>query len=167
MKDISDPCAKDFITWMLQHDPAKRPTVHECLKHPYLRTPEENFTFVTLVGNEREIKANDPTENVVQELNKLPGFTSWLAMIDDCVMNHMTVRRPYTSNVTDLFRFIRNMETHWRDKPPPANVQNTVVRPQEYFERKFPTLAVEVYRIIREDPTWTRRDTLKKFFHQP
>ena len=167
LKDISDPCAKDFIIWMLQHDPARRPNVHECLKHPYLRTPEENFTFVTLVGNEREIKANDPTENVVQELNELPGFTGWLAMIDDCVMNHMTVRRPYTSNVTDLCRFIRNMETHWRDQPPPANVQNAVVRPQEYFERKFPTLAVEVYRIIREHPTWTRRDTLKKFFHQP
>ncbi len=167
LKDISDPCAKDLINWMLQHDPAKRPNVHECLKHPYLQKPEENFSFVTLVGNETEIINNDATKNVVQELNKLPGFTGWLAMIDDCVMKFMTFRRPYTSNVTDLFRFIRNMDTHWDHKPIPPDVQNAVVKPQEYFEKKFPTLAVEVYRIIREDPTWTRRNNIKKFFHQP
>ncbi len=171
LKDISDPCAKDLITWMLHHDPAKRPNVHECLKHPYLRTPEENFTFVTLVGNEREIKINDATENVVKELNKLPAFTGWLTKIDACVIKYMKDHAPkftYKSNVvTHLLRFIRNMDTHWRDKPPPANVQTTVVGPQEYFERIFPTLAVEVYRIIREDPNWTTREKLMKFFHQP
>jgi serine/threonine-protein kinase/endoribonuclease IRE1 len=166
LKDLNDPCAIDLITWMLQHDPVKRPNVHQCLKHPYLRTAEENFNFVTRVGNEKEIKMKDATSLVVQELNKVSGLINWMAMIDDCVMKHMTAprRTAYANDAVDLLRFIRNMAVHWRDKTPPVNVQNTVVTPQEYFERKFPALSVEVHRVIREHPNWTRRVDLKEFF---
>ncbi len=167
LKYLSDPCAKDLITWMLQHDPGQRPNVHECLKHPYLRTAEENFNFVTRVGNEKEIKTKDPTSIVVQELNKEPVLTNWLAIIDPCVMVHMTAARrgaSYTNNAADLLRFIRNMAAHWGDKAPSANVQTTIVRPQEYFERKFPTLSVELHRIIRGHPNWKTREDLKDFF---
>ena len=166
LNDLNDPSAIDLITWMLQHDPGKRPNVHECLKHPYLRTAEENFNFVTRAGNEKEIKTKDATSLVVQELNKVPGLTNWTAMIDVCVMKHMTGprRAAYTNDAADLLRFIRNMAVHWRDKTPPVNVQNTVVTPQEYFERKFPALCVELHRIIREHPNWTTRVDLKEFF---
>jgi serine/threonine protein kinase len=166
VEDLSDPCAKDLITWMLQHDPGKRPNVHQCLKHPYLRTAEENFNFVTHVGNEKEIKEKIATSIVVQELNNDPVLTNWLAEIDACVMAYMTKprRTAYSNNAADLVRFIRNTSTHWHDKTPPANVQSTVVRPQEYFERKFPTLPVELHRIIRKYPDWTTREDLKQFF---
>ncbi|CAB4034807.1 serine threonine- kinase endoribonuclease IRE1 [Paramuricea clavata] len=165
LKDLSDPCAKDLIAWMLQHDLRKRPNFHKCLKHPYLRTDEENFNFVTRVGNEKEIKTKDTTSIVVQELNKLPGLTNWLSVIETWVMNFMTARRTaYTNDVADLLRFMRNMATHWRDKTPPANVQTTVVTPQEYFERKFPTLAVELHQVIRGQSDWTAREGLKGYF---
>ncbi len=166
LSDLSDPCAKDLITWMLEHDYSKRPNVYECLKHPYLRTAEENFNFVTRVGNEKEIKNKDLTSIVVQELNKVHSFINWLTTIDTCVVSYMTPawRPAYTNDAADLLRFTRNMAAHWDDKVPPANVQNTVVRPQEYFERKFPTLPVEVHRIIRRHPDWTTRENLKDFF---
>ena len=165
LKDLHYPCAIDLITWMLQHDPAKRPNAHQCLKHPYLRTAEENFNLIKSVGNEREIKTKDGTSIVVQELNKLPVFTNWLSTIEACVMNYMTARRsPYTNNAADLLRFIRNTAVHWHDKTPPANVLNTVVQPQEYFERKFPTLAVELHRIIRGNFDWATREDLKEYF---
>ena len=165
LKDLSDPCAIDLITWMLQHDPAKRPNVHQCLKHPYLRTAEENFDLVVSVGNEREIKARDATSIVVQELNKLPVFTNWVSMIEACVMNYMTARRsPYANDASDLLRFIRNTAVHWHDKTPPANVQSTVVTPQEYFEKKFPTLAVELHQIIRGNSDWATRENLIEYF---
>ena len=165
LKDLSDPCAIDLITWMLQHDPAERPNVHQCLKHPYLRTAEENFNLVKSVGNEREIKTRDATSVVVQELNKLPVFTNWLSTIEACVMNYMTARRsPYTNDAADLLRFIRNTAVHWHDKTPPANVESTVVTPQEYFERKFPTLAVELHRIIRGNFDWETRENLIEYF---
>jgi serine/threonine-protein kinase/endoribonuclease IRE1 len=167
LKDLSDLCARDLMTWMLQHDPVKRPNVDECLKHPYLQTAEENFNFVTRVGNEKEIKTKDAASIVVQELNKLPGLTNWLSVIDAWVMTYMTAhahKRPYTNNAADLLRFIRNMETHWRDRTPPTNVETTVVTPQQYFEKKFPTLAVELHRIIRGHSDLTIWENLKEYF---
>jgi serine/threonine-protein kinase/endoribonuclease IRE1 len=166
LKDLSDPCARDLITWMLQNDPAERPNVHQCLKHPYLRTAEENFNLVVSAGNEKEIKTRDATSIVVQELNKLPVFTNWLSMIEACVFKFMIAHkcRRYTNNVADLLRFIRNMAVHWHDKTSPANVQNTVVTPQEYFEKKFPTLPVEVHRIIRRNSDWATRENLMEYF---
>jgi serine/threonine-protein kinase/endoribonuclease IRE1 len=165
LKDLSDPCARDLITWMLQHDPSTRPNVHQCLKHPYLRTAEENFNLVVSAGNEKEIKTRDATSIVVQELNKLPVCINWISMIEACVMNYMTANRcPYTNGAADLLRFIRNTAVHWHDKTPPANVQNTVVTPQEYFERKFPTLPVELHRIIRQHFDWETRVKLTKYF---
>ena len=149
---------------MLQHDPSTRPNVHQCLKHPYLRTAEENFSFVS-AGNEKEIKTRDATSIVVQELNKLPVFINWISMIEACVMNYMTAHRcRYRNDAADLLRFVRNTAVHWHDKTPPANVQNTVVTPQEYFERKFPTLPVELHRIIRRNSDWTTRENLMEYF---
>ena len=166
LKDLSDPCARDLITWMLQHDSAKRPTVHECLNHPYLRTAEENFNFITRVGNEKEIKEKNDNSIVVQTLNKLPALTSWSTMIDPCVMMYMTAprRTAYTNHVADLLRFTRNMAAHWYDKTRPADVEKAVVRPQEYFGKMFPTLAVELHGILRAHPDWTTREDLKEFF---
>ena len=167
LKDLDDPRARDLITWMLQHDPRKRPNVHECLKHPYLRTAEDNFNFVAYVGNEKEIKTKDAASIVVQELNKVASLTNWLSVIESWVITYMTAhayKRPYTNDVADLLRFIRNMATHWRDKTRPANVQTTVVTPQEYFERKFPTLAVELHRVLRGHSDWTTREKLKGYF---
>ena len=38
---INDPVAKDLIGWMLQHVPKDRPSVQQCLQHPYLLTKDE------------------------------------------------------------------------------------------------------------------------------
>ena len=35
---VKDPAAKDLISWMLNHDPKKRPAAQEALKHPYLQS---------------------------------------------------------------------------------------------------------------------------------
>ena len=164
LKDLSDACAKDLITWMLQHDPTKRPDVDECLKHPYLRKAEENFNLVSGVGNIGEIKKNDAASAVVQKLNKLSHFTNWSLRIDPCVMAYMTRHRSYGNDTTDLLRFIRNMTEHWGDKTPPSNVQSAVVKPQEYFQKIFPTLAVDLHRIIREDSTWITKENLQEYF---
>ncbi|KAK8827566.1 hypothetical protein WA577_007113 [Blastocystis sp. JDR] len=36
---ISEP-AKDFVRWLLQTDPEKRPSAEECLRHPWITNPE-------------------------------------------------------------------------------------------------------------------------------
>ena len=35
-REISNPAARELISWMLEHDIEKRPYVDEALKHPYL-----------------------------------------------------------------------------------------------------------------------------------
>ena len=164
LKHLSDPSAKDLITWMLQHEPDQRPSVDQCLKHPYLKTPEENFEFLSAVGNETEIKDNIASSTVVRELKNVHGFNNWRSKIEPCVINHMESYRRYKNDATDLFRFIRNMAEHWHHDAPSANVVSTVGCPREYFESKFPTLAGEVYGIIRRHSTWTSKETLKKYF---
>ena len=166
---LDDPVAKDLIGWMLQHDPKNRPSVQQCLQHPYLLTTDEQFNFVKRVGNEREIKTNDVTSVVVKELNADPSLPkpSWKPKIDPEVLKYATNcrrRRPYSDSMADLLRFIRNTAEHWHDKIPPLIVQAKVGKPKEYFLKLFPTLPVVLHRIIRNEFDWNQREQLKQFF---
>ena len=166
LEKLQDPVAKDLIEWMLQHNLKDRPSVQECLKHPYLLSTEDQFSLVTRVGNEPEIKKKDASSVVVQELNadrSLPK-PSWKSKIDTDVMAYISARRSYTDDVADLLRFIRNTSEHWYDKPPPTAVQQKVGKHEEYFLKIFPTLPVVLHRIIRNKPDWNQRDKLKQFF---
>ena len=169
LNKLGDPLAKDLIDWMLQHDLRARPSVEECLKHPYLMCKDEKFHFVTRVGNEREIKTNDVSSDVVKQLNADPSLPkpSWKTKIDAEVMSYVSSHRrsrPYSDDVADLVRLIRNTAEHWRDKTPPTTVQAKVGTPKEYFLNLFPTLPVVLHRIIRKDPNWKQREQLKQFF---
>ena len=166
LKNLKDPIAKDLIEWMLQHNLKDRPSVEECLEHPYLLSTKDQFSLVTRVGNEPEIRAKDATSVVVQELNAdgLLPKPSWKPKIDTDIMAHISAYRPYTDDVADLLRLIRNTSEHWNDKPPPPAVQQKVGKPEEYFLKIFPTLPVVLHRIIRNKPDWNQRDKLKQFF---
>ena len=61
--------ARDFISSMLSHDPKNTPTADEALKHPYLRTKEQQFEMLRKMGNQKEIKTGDNNSSVVQCLN--------------------------------------------------------------------------------------------------
>ena len=111
---LDDEMARDLVKWMLQHRPEDRPSVQECLKHPYLLSKEEQFVFVTRVGNKPKIKTKDANSVVVKKLNADPSLTtpSWKSLIDVEVMNYVSSyrrARPYTDDVADLLRFIRNV----------------------------------------------------------
>ena len=154
---------------MLRHNLKARPSVEQCLQHPYLMSTDEKFHFVTRVGNEREIKTNDVSSDVVKQLNADPSLPkpSWKTKIDAEVMSYVSSHRrsrPYSDDVADLVRLIRNTAEHWRDKTPPTTVLAKVGTPKEYFLNLFPTLPVLLHRIIREDPDWKQREQLKQFF---
>ena len=166
LNKLDDPLAKDLIDWMLRHNLRARPSVEECLQHPYLMSTGEKFYFVTRVGNEREIKTNDVSSDVVKLLNADPSLpkASWKTKIDAEVMSYISSHRSYSDDVADLVRLIRNTAEHWGDKTPPTTVQVKVGTPKEYFLNLFPTLPVLLHRIIREDPDWKQREQLKQFF---
>ena len=165
----NDPVAKDLIGWMLQHDPKNRPSVRQCLQHPYLLTTDEQFNLVRRVGNEREIKTNNISSVVVKELNADPSLPkpSWKPKIDPEVLRYASSHRrhrPYSDSMADLLRFIRNTAEHWHDKTPPSIVEAKVGKPKEYFLKLFPTLPVVVHKIIRNESDWNQREQLKEFF---
>jgi serine/threonine-protein kinase/endoribonuclease IRE1 len=72
LHQVDDPAAKDLIQWMIQHKPEDRPSVEECLKHPYLLDPVQQFQLLKVVGNEREVKKNESSQVVFQQLNADP-----------------------------------------------------------------------------------------------
>ena len=40
LHDVQDVLAKDLIEWMINEDPTKRPTVEQCLAHPFFWSNE-------------------------------------------------------------------------------------------------------------------------------
>ena len=174
LSQLNDPVPKDLIEWMLHHDPNQRPTVEQCLKHPYLVSRERNLELLIAVGNVMEISKKDDNSIVVKELNNAVSLTipPWRERIDshfrparysESIDSHIRPAR-YSNGVTDLLRFIRNTAVHWNDRRIPASVKQRVGKPHVYFLKVFPTLPMIVHRILRKHPSWYKRDKLNQFF---
>ena len=170
LSHLTDPVPKDLIEWMLQHDPKKRPTVKQCLKHPYILSDDDKFELLTAVGNEKEIKSRN-TENsnseVVRNLNQEASLTNppWSEKIDEELYNHLDhPANIYRNNVVDLLHFIRNANEHWVWGDGESEERfGRFDTARVYFLNKFPTLPMIVHKIVR-DSDWKARDNLEKFF---
>ena len=154
--------AKDLIQWMLEHEVNKRPSVEQCLKHPYVIKPEEKFDLLKSVSKEfiyNETESNN--SKAVQELNQATFLSSWSTKIDKDVYNHYCNHPSsrYGENGTELLRLIRNAAEYW---PPPFLKRYGT--PDTYFLDLFPTLPMVLHNILRNDPDWNDRNTLKQFF---
>ncbi len=81
---LTDPVAKDFVSWLLQHNIDDRPFADEALKHPYLRLIQDQFNFLVAMGNQPELKDIQRCD-VINELNNhssdYPG--GWKAKIPE------------------------------------------------------------------------------------
>ena len=174
LASLTDPMAKDLITWMLQHNPEDRPYASEALKHPFLQSSDQQFELLERVGNEQEIKKADSKSDVVNKINNddLLPTRDWQSKIHPEVLRYVSDRRgkcskrskiSYGNEWSECLRFIRNTSVHWNHNTPPTAVQNVVGKPQEYFLKVFPTLPVVVHRVIRRQD-WKERPELAKFF---
>ena len=164
LDSLSDPALKDFLSWMLSHDPYKRPSAEEALKHPYLQTAEEKFEMLCKVGNEVEIKKVDVNSVVVRQLNS--DSTDWRTIIRADVLKYFVNGRNYGPSWTECLRLMRNVNQHWKDTPRPLPQPKAfyeVGDPQEYFLKVFPDLPVLVHRIVRSSD-WKERPELQKYF---
>ena len=153
---------------MLSYDPNNRPSAKEALKHPYLQPGEQQFEMLCKVGNEPEIKAQDVKSDVVRKLNSNPK--DWRNEIAPDVLRYLStdyLKRKtfsYKPSWTDCLRLIRNVKQHWceRQRPQPEAFY-IVGKPNEYFLNVFPSLCVDVHKIIRSCD-WKERDELKEYF---
>ena len=164
MCKVKDLSSNDLITWMLSHDPEKRPSAEEALKHPYLQSKEHKFELLCKIGNQMEIKTGNANSDVVRKLNS--GPKDWRALIKPSIFKYLCNGKQfhYSSSWSDCLRLIRNVKEHWGDEPRPRpEVFYLVGDPQTYFLNLFPNLPVEVHRIVRETD-WKQRPELKNYF---
>ena len=172
LNTLKDHAAGDFIAWLLSHDPKERPTAEEALKHPYLQPEEQQFEMLCKMGNQQEIKSEDFNSPVVRNLNN--NRTDWRTLIPTDVLKYLCTDfmngKPkvlsYKSSWTDCLRLIRNVNQHWYDRPRPKPQPEAFYQvgdPQGYFLNLFPSLPIEVHKIVRSCD-WKERSDLKEFF---
>ena len=167
---LKDPAAKDLISWMLSHDPKKRPSAKEALKHPYLQSRKRQFELLSKMGNQPEIKTKGHSSSVVAELNSDP--TDWRVVMEPHVLKYLITDLEhgrlrtfnYGPSWTQCLRLIRNVDQHKNDRPRPLPQPTELGDPQEYFLKKFPNLPVVVHRIVRKHDDWKKRPELEEYF---
>lgn len=89
---LTDPVENDFVSWLIAHNIDDRPFADEALAHPYLKSNEEQFHFLVVMGRQSEVKENRPCE-VVDELNRLTDYypNGWKARIPNEVKKSVTI----------------------------------------------------------------------------
>ena len=167
---LHDDVLKDFISWMLSHDPNDRPSAKEALKHPYLQQEKQQFEMLCKIGNQQEVKVGNNTSDVVRQLNN--DTTDWRTYLSADVLNYLCTDflngkpKPFHSSWTECLRLIRNVSHRWCDRPRPMPQPEAfyhVGNPQDFFLNLFPTLPVVVHKAVRSS-NWKERPDLKEYF---
>lgn len=168
--DVSDPVLRDLISWMLSHDPKDRPSAKQALKHPCLQSIAWQFEMLCAMGNQQEIRTEDINSPVVQQLKS--DTTDWRTSLSADVLTYLSTdflkgkTYTYRSSWTECLRLMRNVNQHWRNRPRPLPQPEPFYKvgdPQEYFLKLFPTLPVDVHRIVRSCD-WKDRFELKDYY---
>ncbi|NXN83091.1 RN5A ribonuclease, partial [Bombycilla garrulus] len=131
-------------------------------EHPYFWSNQRRFTFLKNIWNkikefpkEEKIKI----EAIFQHHNatKKPfPYPRWTKMIDKNVLYIMQNPNlkfkppPYTNDVTQLLRLMRNMDEHKDER-----ISKKIGDYAEYFQRVFPEVTMYVYNSLRQNPTYS------------
>ncbi|XP_059170253.1 uncharacterized protein LOC131951863 isoform X2 [Physella acuta] len=151
MQHISEE-ANDLVSGMLFPDPAARPTVEHCLKHPFFWSSEKKFRLILIVGSDvlTEMKTGialtgngSPT---MMEILSVLDITEVQA-INPTVMKEMRSFRVYKNCLSELTLFIYNCCLHF-DKMS-ALAKEVLDDPCKYFQGLFPSLFMAIYRSLK------------------
>lgn len=163
--------ADHLICIMTLPDPASRPSVDACLKHPFFWSGEKRFRLVLIVGSDilTEMKTGVPltgagSASMVDILNIVHINTvsdNWLSEVDPVLVKEMRAFRQYKNTLPELVLFVYNCCLHF-DKM--STVAKEVLDdPCKYFQSRFPALFMAVYRAMRASDR-TDRTCYKPFF---
>eukprot|EP00075_Anas_platyrhynchos_P028929 XP_027318182.1 2-5A-dependent ribonuclease isoform X1 [Anas platyrhynchos] len=122
-------------------------------KHPYFWSKQTRFNLLKSTWN--KIKDLQWDEDLFETINASSPYPCWTEMIHPKVLRIMEKssygkKFYYKSNVTDLLRFIRNLDEH-----PNERIDKITGDYAVYFLTKFPALTIYVYNRLRQHPEYS------------
>ncbi|NWU31557.1 RN5A ribonuclease, partial [Dyaphorophyia castanea] len=145
--------ALDLIQSLSSHDERG---LEGLSKHPYFWSNQSRFNFLKSIWN--QIKDIQNRKSIFQgpSITKTTfPYPQWTKKIDKHILDVMENPRnakpfKYSNDVTDLLRFMRNMDEH-KDK----GISNKIGDYAEYFLKVFPKLTIYVYNSLLQNPTYS------------
>lgn len=118
LEDVQDVVANDLIEWMIKMEPKDRPTVEQCLSHPFFWPHKKKIEYLKKVGNREEVATyKNQDEKLINSFEKYAaheGFSQWKEKFSQELIQKMeSKKKPYSDNILGLLRFIRNMIEHY------------------------------------------------------
>uniref|UniRef100_A0A3Q2WQE7 Serine/threonine-protein kinase ppk4-like n=1 Tax=Haplochromis burtoni TaxID=8153 RepID=A0A3Q2WQE7_HAPBU len=77
LDQVQDVVAKDLIEWMINKEPKDRPTVEECLDHPFFWNSEKQLEYLRKTGNREEVKKTNEKLIASLEAYANGSFNMW------------------------------------------------------------------------------------------
>uniref|UniRef100_A0A671YUT1 Serine/threonine-protein kinase ppk4-like n=1 Tax=Sparus aurata TaxID=8175 RepID=A0A671YUT1_SPAAU len=136
---VEDVVAKDLIKLMIHKEPKKRPTVEECLSHPFFWKPERRLEYLRRIGNIKEVeKWKDADQELISSLEKCVGdgsFKQWKTELAELVKK-MDPKNKYDDNTLAFLRFIRNLHEHYPEDAADVDLMSMFPDLFSYAEEK-------------------------------
>jgi len=161
------PEAYDLISKMINHQPENRPTMSECLVHPFLWTNQQKLDFLKNVSDRLEaervktqtvaysVASADIHEHVENYSIQVFGTQGWLQRLHPLLRGSVveSKRRYYaTHSLRDLLRLIRNSVSHIRELDPELRELLTpmpgALLDQFIGPKRFPALVLTCYKFV-------------------
>ncbi|KAM8747150.1 uncharacterized protein AB9X84_015272 isoform 2-T2 [Acanthopagrus schlegelii] len=152
---VEDVVAKDLIEWMISKEPENRPTVEECLSHPFFWKPERRLEYLRRIGNIKEVKNwKDADQELISSLEKCVGdgsFKQWKTELAELVKK-VDPKNRYDDSTLAFLRFIRNLHEHRPEDAADVDLMSM-----------FPDLFGCVY-LFANSRGWNLRSPVKEMF---
>ncbi|XP_008295277.1 serine/threonine-protein kinase/endoribonuclease IRE1-like isoform X2 [Stegastes partitus] len=154
---VQDLVAKDLIEWMINKEPKNRPTVEECLSHPFFWPCEKQVEYLKRIGNREEVancRNPDPEFlSLLEECLEDGSYKQWKNKLPQELVQKMDGKnKAYPETPLGLLRFIRNLHEHYPQDA--AQVDLTAL---------FPDLFGCIYKFAKTQ-RWNSEAPLKKMF---
>ncbi|KAK6174412.1 hypothetical protein SNE40_017694 [Patella caerulea] len=163
--------ANDLTSAMLFSDITARPTIEQCLGHPFFWSDEKRFRLILIAGSDvlKEMKTGmavtgTGSTTMIDFLNVVPTddvSEDWMSDLDPVVLKDMRSFRQYKNTLAELVLFLYNCCLHFDKMSPSA--REVMDDPCRYFLAKFPHLFMAVYRAIKVSDR-TNRTCYKPFY---
>ncbi|KAM3590040.1 uncharacterized protein V6R79_002540 [Siganus canaliculatus] len=145
LEHIEDVVAKDLIEWMIDAEPKNRPTVEQCLSHPFFWTTEKTADYLKKIGNRDEAaNCRNADPGLISSLEKCAAdgfFNQWKNKFPpELVLKMDAKNKAYPDNPLGLLRFIRNLHEHYAKDAAAAQVDVMKI---------FPDLFGYVYKFAK------------------